>query len=112
MATAGQAGAMSVSSHLGKGDAGSQWHSVCWSHQDKRAVDLLELIHRRATEMIRDGAAPYEGRLEIWGCASWIGEGCGRPESGLLNLKRGCKRDGDRLFSRVCCDRQGEMASK
>jgi len=63
VATAGQAGAMSVSSHLGKGDAGSQWHSVCWSHQDKRAVDLLELIHRRATEMIRDGAAPYEGRL-------------------------------------------------
>ena len=50
--------------------------------------------------MIRDGAAPYEDRLRELGCAAWRGEGCGRPESGLLYLKGGCKRDGDKL----CCD--------
>ena len=55
--------------------------------------------------MIRDGAAPYEDRLRELGCAAWRGEGCGRPESGLLYLKGGCKKDRDRLFSRVCCDR-------
>ena len=52
--------------------------------------------------MIRDGAAPYEDRLRELGCAAWRGEGCGRPESGLLYLKGGCKKDRDRLFSSIC----------
>ena len=55
--------------------------------------------------MIRDGAAPYEDRLRELGCAAWRGEGCGRPESGLLYLKGGCKKDRVRLFSSSCGDR-------
>ena len=65
----------------------------------------MECVQRRATEMIRDGAAPYEDRLRELGCAAWRGKGCGRPESGLLYLKGGCKKDRDRLFSSICCDR-------
>ena len=68
-----------------------------WSAQHRRDGGLLECVQRRATEMIRDGAAPYEDRLRELGCAAWRGEGCGRPESGLLYLKGGCKRDGDTL---------------
>ena len=62
----------------------------------------MECVQRRAMEMIRDGAAPYEDRLRELGCAAWRREGCGRPESGLLYLKGGCKRDRDRLFSSIC----------
>lgn len=60
-----------------------------WSAQHRRDGGLLECVQRRATEMIRDAAAPYKDRLRELGCAAWRGEGCGRPESGLLYLRMG-----------------------
>jgi len=38
--------------------------------------------------------------LAVLGCSSWRRGGSGRPESGL-SVSKG----GDRLFSKVCCDR-------
>ena len=60
-----------------------------WSAQHRRDGGLLECVQRRATEMIRDGAAPYKDRLRELGCAAWRGEGCGRPERGLSVSKGG-----------------------
>lgn len=60
-----------------------------WSAQHRRDGGLLECVQRRATEMIRDGAAPYEDRLRELGCAAWRREGCGRPERGLSVSKGG-----------------------
>jgi len=37
---------------------------------NRRDMNLLEHVQRRATEMIRDGAAPYEDRLRELGLCS------------------------------------------
>ena len=48
----------------------------------------------------------------LWGQAERAGavqpgeeKALGRPESGLSISLGGCKKEGNRLFSRVCCDR-------
>ena len=78
-----------------------------WSPQYRRDMDLLEHIQRRATKMIQGMEhLSYEDRLRELGLFSlekrrlW-----GDLRAAFQYLKGGCKKEGDRLFSRVCCDR-------
>jgi len=61
--------------------------------------------------MIRDRAAPYEDRLRELGCAAWRGEGCGRPESGLLYLKGAVRKTGTDSSAVAVVIGRGEMTS-
>ena len=77
-----------------------------WSPQYRRDIDLLERIQRRATKTIHG--------MEHLSCEDKLGElGLFSLENRRLRghliadfqyLKRGYKKEGDRLFSRVCCD--------
>ena len=79
-----------------------------WSPLYRRDTDLLECIQRMATKMIPEMEHfSYEDRLRELGLFS-LEEGrlWGElRESGLSVSTGGCKREGNRLFSRVCCDR-------
>ncbi|KFW03449.1 hypothetical protein N327_00891, partial [Fulmarus glacialis] len=78
-----------------------------WSPQDKKDIDLLERVWRRATKMIRGMEHLFdEERLKELGLFSlekrmlW-----GDFIVAFQYLIGACKKDGDRLFSRACCDR-------
>ena len=78
-----------------------------WSPKYRRDVDLLEHVQRRATKMTQGMEhLPYEIRLRDLGLFSLQKR---RVQGGLRAafqyLKGSCKKEGDRLFSRVCCDR-------
>jgi len=45
------------------------------------------------------------GQTESWGCAAWRREGSEVTWVACLYPKEGCRKEGDRLLSRVCCDR-------
>ena len=84
-----------------------------WSPQYRRDTDLLEHIQRRTTKMIHGVEhLPYEDRLRELGLFSlekrrpW-----GELSAASRYLKRGCKKEGDIFFSRICCDRTREMVS-
>ena len=69
-------------------------------------TDLLERVHGRATTMIQVmEQLPWKHRLRELGLLSlerrrlW-----GDLRVALQYLKGSCKKEGDRLFSRVCCD--------
>ena len=78
-----------------------------WSPQHRKDIDSLEHVRRRATKMMqRMEHFHYEDMLRELGLFS--------PEQRMLwgdlrvafqYLKGSYKEEGDRLFSRVCCDR-------
>ena len=53
----------------------------------------------------RDGTPPYEYRLRAGMCSLEKGRLWGDLRV-AFSIERGCKNEGDRLFSRVCCDRK------
>ena len=77
-----------------------------WSPQHRRDMDLLEHIQRKATKMIqRVECLFYEDRLRELGLLNLEKRRLqGDLRAAFHFLKGGCKKEGDRLFSRVCCD--------
>ncbi|KFV54597.1 hypothetical protein N328_04479, partial [Gavia stellata] len=78
-----------------------------WSPQHRKDMDWLERVQRRATNIIRGMEhLSYEDRLRELGLFSLEKR---RVRGDLIvafqYLKRAYKKDGDRLFSRVCSDR-------
>ena len=76
-----------------------------WSPQYRRDMDLLERVHRRASELIQAMEhLSSEDRLRELGLFS-LEKALGRSESSLSVTKGGYNKEADGLFSRVCCDR-------
>ncbi|KFM12089.1 hypothetical protein AS27_12080, partial [Aptenodytes forsteri] len=78
-----------------------------WSPQHKKDTDLLEQVQRRATKMIRGMEhLCYEERLRELGLFSLERRRLqGDLLAGFQYFKGAYKKDGDKLFSRACCDR-------
>ena len=78
-----------------------------WGPQHKKDMDLLERVQRRATKMIRGlEHLSYEDRLRELGLFSLQkGRIWGHLIVAFQYLQGAYKKDGDRLFSRACCDR-------
>ena len=78
-----------------------------WSPQYRRDMDLLECIQRRVTKMIQEMEhLSYEDRLKELGLLSLENRRVqGDPIAALQYLKGSYRKEGDRLFSRVCGDR-------
>ncbi|KAK4827340.1 hypothetical protein QYF61_016787 [Mycteria americana] len=78
-----------------------------WGPQHRKGMDLLEQVQRRTTKVIRRlEHLSYEERRRELGLFSLEKR---RLWGGLLvafqYLKGAYKKDGDKLFSRACCDR-------
>jgi len=82
-----------------------------WSLQYRRAIDLLEYIQRRATEIIQRMEYPsYEDRLRELGLFSLEKRRLqGDLRAAFQHLKKSNRKEGGRPFSRVT--EQGEMVS-
>ncbi|GAB0183437.1 hypothetical protein GRJ2_000809000 [Grus japonensis] len=85
-----------------------------WSPQHRKDMELLERVQRRAAEIIRGlEHLSYEERLRELGLFSlkkrrlW-----GDLTVAFQYLKGAYKKDGDRLFSRACCDRTRDNGFK
>ncbi|KAK4830424.1 hypothetical protein QYF61_011132 [Mycteria americana] len=75
-----------------------------WSPQHRKDMDLLERVQRRATEMVRGMEnLSYEERLGLFSLEKRRLQG--DLIAAFQYLKGANKKDGDRLFSRACCDR-------
>jgi len=77
-----------------------------WSPQYRRDMDLLECVQMRATKMIQEmDYLSYKVRLRELGLDSLEKR---RLRGGLIvvfqYLKGSYRKEGDRLFSRICCD--------
>ena len=84
-----------------------------WSPQYKTKIDLLERIQKRDTKMIQGmECLSYEERLKELGLYSLEKKGLqGDLIVDFQYLQGSYRKEGDRLFSRVCGDRTREMAS-
>jgi len=81
-----------------------------WSPQCKKDMQLLERVQRRATEMIRRMEhLSYEERLRE---LRLFGLEKRRLWGNFFVAFQYLKKDGDRLFSRVCSDRTGSNGFK
>jgi len=89
-----------------------------WNPQYRRDVDLLECIQRRAADMIqRVEYLSFKERLKELQLFSLekrrlhggiLDSGLSVSKDGGKGCLKGCyKKEGDRLFNRVCCDRIG-----
>ncbi|KAK4813824.1 hypothetical protein QYF61_001828 [Mycteria americana] len=78
-----------------------------WSPQHKKDMDLLEQVHRRAMKMIQGlEHLSYEDRLRELGLFSLEKRRLqGDLRAAFQYLKGAYRKDGDRLFSKACCDR-------
>ena len=78
-----------------------------WSPQYRRDMELLERVQRRATKVIPGMEhLSCKDRLRELGLFSLEKRRLqGYPIAAFQFLKGGCKKEGDRIFSRVCCDR-------
>ena len=85
----------------------AKWGMKVLSPQYRRDVGLSECIQRRATKMIQGMEyLPYEDRMGKLGLFRlekrrlW-----GDLRAACQYLKGSYKKEGDRLLSRVCCDK-------
>ena len=80
---------------------------LMWSLQYRRDRDLLESVQRKAMTLIqRMEHLSYEDRLRGLGLFSLENRRLmGRLNSGLSVIKGGYKKERDRFFGRVYCDR-------
>ncbi|KFQ85799.1 hypothetical protein N337_02911, partial [Phoenicopterus ruber ruber] len=78
-----------------------------WSPQHKKDTDLLERVQRRAPKMMRGlEHLSYEDRLRELGLFSLEKRRLrGDLIAAFQYLKAAYKKDGDKHFSRACCDR-------
>ncbi|KAK4830959.1 hypothetical protein QYF61_014418 [Mycteria americana] len=78
-----------------------------WSPQHKKDMELLEQVQRRATNTIRGTEhLSHEEKLRELGLFSLEKRRLrGHLIVAFQYLKGAYKKDGDRLFSRACCDR-------
>ncbi|GAB0188280.1 hypothetical protein GRJ2_001293300 [Grus japonensis] len=75
-----------------------------WGPQHKKDTDLLEWLQKRSTKIIRGMEhLSYEERLRELGFFHLWKRSLG--ETLLWPFKRAYKKDGERLFTRVCSDR-------
>jgi len=74
-----------------------------WSRQHRKDMDLLEWVWRRATEMIRGmERLSYKDRMKELGLFSLEKQRLkGDLRASFQYLKRACRKDGDKLISRV-----------
>ncbi|GAB0190315.1 hypothetical protein GRJ2_001496800 [Grus japonensis] len=78
-----------------------------WGPQYRRDMELLERVQRRATKLLRGlEHLSYEDRLRESGLSSLEKRRLrGEFITAFQYLKSGCKKNGDGLFSKACCDR-------
>jgi len=78
-----------------------------WSSQYRRGIDLVECVQRRATQMIHGiECFSYKGRLRELGLFSLEKRRLrGDLIVALQHRKGSYRKEGDRLFSKVCGDR-------